>query len=67
MDYSVVELRPYFLNVQEGKLDDFKAIWNAREADVREETGSLFYGFTFNGSTACCREVFLMYPVIEQV
>lgn len=46
---------PYF-EVQEGKLDAFKAIVPQMIASTEEEPLCLFYGFCFNGNTAHCRE-----------
>jgi quinol monooxygenase YgiN len=50
-----VALQPYF-EVEEGKLDEFKAVWAAAVAKVKAEEKSLYYGFTFNGNIAHCRE-----------
>ena len=46
---------PYF-NVQDGKLDAFKALCARLISQTQEESGCLYYGFTFDGNTVHCRE-----------
>lgn len=46
---------PYF-KVHDGKLEDFKSGCEQFIAATRNEPGCLFYGFTFNGDEAHCRE-----------
>ena len=46
---------PYFL-VNEGKLDEFKALGEQMVEKTRSEADVLFYGFCFNGNQAFCRE-----------
>ena len=46
---------PYF-KVHDGKLREFKDGCNRFIESTKKETGCLFYGFTFNGSEAHCRE-----------
>ena len=48
-------LVPYF-EVMDGKLDEFKALGPRFVAKTQSETGCLHYAFSFNGSTAHCRE-----------
>ncbi|HEX5632856.1 MAG TPA: hypothetical protein VFX50_06490 [Gemmatimonadales bacterium] len=48
-------LVPYF-DVQDGKLDAFKALGPRFIAKTREEPGCLHYAFSFSGNTAHCRE-----------
>eukprot|EP00598_Pedospumella_elongata_P004208 CAMPEP_0184974982 /NCGR_PEP_ID=MMETSP1098-20130426/6333_1 /TAXON_ID=89044 /ORGANISM="Spumella elongata, Strain CCAP 955/1" /LENGTH=118 /DNA_ID=CAMNT_0027497657 /DNA_START=14 /DNA_END=370 /DNA_ORIENTATION=- len=51
-----ITINPYF-EVQEGKLEEFKAIWRAAGTDVQSnEPGCAFYQFAFNGNIAFCRE-----------
>jgi len=50
-----VSIQPYF-DVEEGKLEEFKAIWAGVTPKVKAETGCLYYGFTYNGNIAFCRE-----------
>ena len=46
---------PYF-KVHEGKLDAFKAGCDAFVEKTKTEPKCLFYGFSFNGDVAHCRE-----------
>ena len=46
---------PYF-NVQEGKLDDFYALCDQFVDKTKQEAKCLYYGFSFDGNTAHCRE-----------
>lgn len=48
-------LVPYF-EVQEGKLDAFKALGPQFVAKTRNEPGCLHYAFSYSGNTAHCRE-----------
>ena len=48
-------LVPYF-EVQDGQLAAFKALGPQFVAKTRTESGCLHYAFSFNGSTAHCRE-----------
>ncbi len=48
-------LVPYF-KVHEGRLEDFKALCEAFVAKTAEEDKCLFYGFSFDGDQAHCRE-----------
>lgn len=52
---SMCTLVPYF-NIQEGKLEEFKALGEQMVAVTKTESDCLFYGFTFNGNRALCRE-----------
>lgn len=46
---------PYF-KVHEGQLDAFKALCEQFVAKTQEEPKCLYYGFTFDGDQAHCRE-----------
>lgn len=46
---------PYF-KVHEGKLDEFKAGCDAFVEKTGQEPGALYYGFSFDGDMAHCRE-----------
>lgn len=48
-------LVPYF-EVQEGKVDAFKALGPQFVAKTRNETGCIHYAFSFSGNAAHCRE-----------
>lgn len=48
-------LVPYF-DVAEGKMDAFKALGPTFIKLTRTEQGCLYYGFSFSGQTAHCRE-----------
>ena len=46
---------PYF-KVHDGKMDEFKAGCDAFVEKTSSEPGCLYYGFSFEGDTAHCRE-----------
>jgi quinol monooxygenase YgiN len=46
---------PYF-SVHDGKLEAFKALCERFVEKTRPEPGCLYYGFTFDGNEAHCRE-----------
>jgi len=48
-------LVPYF-EVQDGKLDAFKALGQQFVAKTRTESGCVHYAFSFSGNVAHCRE-----------
>ena len=48
-------LVPYF-NVHEGKLDEYKALCEQFIERTQNEEGVMFYGFSFDGNVAHCRE-----------
>jgi hypothetical protein len=48
-------LVPYF-EVQDGKLDAFKALGKQFVANTRTESGCVHYAFSFSGNVAHCRE-----------
>jgi hypothetical protein len=52
---TCVGLVPYF-EVNEGKLDEFKALGPKFIELTSQEAGVLYYGFSFSGMTAHCRE-----------
>ena len=48
---------PYF-TVQEGKLDEFKALGEQMVEKTMNESEVIHYGFSFNGHRAHCREAY---------
>lgn len=52
---TVCTLVPYF-TVQDGKLDEFKALGEQMIQRTQAETEVAFYGFSFCGQRAHCRE-----------
>ncbi len=54
-DDNCCTLVPYF-KVHDGKLADFKALCERFVAKTGEEEKCLFYGFSFDGDQAHCRE-----------
>jgi len=46
---------PYF-KIQNGKVDDFKALCEQFVAKTKDEPKCLYYGFSFDGDQAHCRE-----------
>ena len=55
LEDSVCTLVPYFV-VQDGKLDEFKALGEQMVEKTRGEDEVVFYGFSFDGQRAHCRE-----------
>lgn len=55
LEDKVCTLVPYF-TVQDGKLDEFKALGKQMVAKTKTEDDVVFYGFSFNGQRAHCRE-----------
>ena len=55
LEDTVCTIVPYF-TVQEGKLEEFKAIGEQMVEATRSESDVAFYGFSFNGQIAHCRE-----------
>lgn len=55
LEDSVCTLVPYF-TVQEGKLDEFKALGEQMVERTKTESDVVFYGFSFSGNRAHCRE-----------
>ena len=55
LEDTVCTLVPYF-TVQDGKLDEFKALGGQMVQRTQSETGVVFYGFSFSGQRAHCRE-----------
>ena len=55
LEDPICTLVPYF-TVQEGKLDEFKALGEKMVERTRSEDAVVFYGFSFDGQTAHCRE-----------
>lgn len=52
---SCVSIVPYF-DVQPDRLDAFKALCERFVAKTQSEAKCLYYGFSFNGNQAHCRE-----------
>ena len=52
---SCCSLAPYF-QVQEGKMEEFKLICDRFVEVASKEEKCLYYGFSFNGNIAHCRE-----------
>ena len=55
LEDPICTLVPYF-TVQEGRLDEFKALGEQMVERTRSEDAVVFYGFSFDGQTAHCRE-----------
>jgi quinol monooxygenase YgiN len=55
---SSVSFHPYF-KIHPGKIEDFKALCKRFIEKTRTETGCLYYGFTFEGDVAYCREAYV--------
>ncbi len=55
LEDQVCTLVPYF-TVQDGKMDEFKALGERMVERTRGEDAVVFYGFSFDGHTAHCRE-----------
>ena len=55
LEDTVCTLVPYFA-VEDGKLDEFKALGEEMVERTRTEDAVVFYGFSFDGNTAHCRE-----------
>lgn len=54
-DDTCCTIVPYF-KVHDGKMDEFKAGCDAFVERTKNEPGALYYGFSFEGDTAHCRE-----------
>jgi hypothetical protein len=48
-------IAPYF-KIREGKLEEFRAISERMVKETATEDGALYYGFSFCGDEAYCRE-----------
>ena len=55
LEDTVCTLVPYFL-VRDGELDAFKALGERMVEKTRGEDAVLFYGYSFSGQRAHCRE-----------
>jgi len=55
LEDTACTLVPYF-TVQDGKLDEFKALGEKMVAQTKTEDDVVFYGFSFSGQRAHCRE-----------
>ena len=54
-DDTMCTIVPYF-EVQDGKIDEFKALGDQMVEVTKNESDVLFYGFSFDGNRAFCRE-----------
>lgn len=54
---TVCSLVPYF-TVQDGKLEEFKALGEQMVESTKSESEVVNYGFSFNGQNAHCREAY---------
>ena len=52
---TTVTIVPY-LKVRPGKMQEFKALCERFVEKTKTEAGCLYYGFSFNGDVAFCRE-----------
>ena len=52
---TTCSIHPYF-EAKEGMLEEFKAVCERMVEATSEEPGCLYYGFTFDGDEAYCRE-----------
>jgi len=57
LEDAVCSLVPYF-TVQEGKLDEFKALSAQMVERTQSESDVVNYGFSFSGNRALCREAY---------
>jgi len=55
LEDTLCSLVPYF-TVQEGKLDEFKALGAQMLERTKSESDVVYYGFSFSGNRAHCRE-----------
>jgi len=55
LEDTLCSLVPYF-TVQEGKLDEFKALGAQMVERTKSESDVVYYGFSFSGNRAHCRE-----------
>lgn len=55
LEDSVCTLVPYF-TIHDGKLEEFKALGEQMVERTQAETDVVFYGFSFSGQRAHCRE-----------
>lgn len=55
LEDSMCTIVPYF-TVQDGKMEEFKALGEQMVTATKTESECLFYGFSFNGDRAFCRE-----------
>jgi len=55
LEDTMCTIVPYF-TVQDGKLDEFKALGEQMVTATKTESDCLFYGFSFDGNRAFCRE-----------
>ena len=55
---TTCSIHPYF-KINEGKLAEFKAVAERMVAETGTEPGCLYYGFTYDGDEAYCREAYV--------
>jgi len=55
LEDNLCTLVPYF-TVQDGKLNQFKALGEQMVEQTKNEEAVVFYGFSFHGQQAFCRE-----------
>lgn len=55
LEDTVCTLVPYF-TVQDGKLDEFKALGEKMVERTKSESDVVFYGYSFSGQRVHCRE-----------
>jgi len=62
---NVCTIVPYF-TVQDGKLDEFKALGEQMVERTQSESEVVYYGFSFNGQRAFCREGYNVDSLLKQ-
>ena len=55
LEDSICTIVPYF-SVHDGKLEEFKALGEKMVQRTQSEPDAVFYGFSFSGQRAHCRE-----------
>lgn len=56
-DDTCCTIQPYF-KIHEGKMDEFKAVAERMVAETASEPKCLYYGFSYEGNEAYCREAY---------
>lgn len=54
-DDTCCTIQPYF-KIKPGKLEEFKAVAERMAAETESESACLYYGFSYEGEEAFCRE-----------
>ncbi len=57
LEDSMCSIVPYF-TVQDGKMDEFKALGEQMVKATKNEEDCVFYGFSFHNNRAFCREAY---------